>query len=149
MEHLTFEVYSRFRPAADANRLLYTPLPDSLTYRPTRHYLASVTGDLPAARAHLLRTLVDPISQSVLQTGSPAFPDALFCLSYGIKPGVLDLEKQAILAHYADRSDLPFTLHSLTITQKLYIFGTGDKRALAARFCRDVCNPAIHSCSVS
>ena len=148
MFKLTFEVFSRFQAATDANKLLYTPIADKLTYNHTRYYTAECEGGEEAARDYLRRVLVDPISQRVQEDDTPALTGELFCISYGIKKGALDLEKEAILANYAGRKGLPFTLKSLTITQRIYIFGEGDKEALSARFCKDVCNPAIHTWSV-
>ncbi|MDO4817947.1 MAG: hypothetical protein Q3986_05925 [Akkermansia sp.] len=145
---LTLEVFSRFQSATDANKLLYTPIADQLTYNHTRLYTVECEGDTAAARDYLRRVLVDEISQQVKDDGTPALSGELFCISYGIKKGALDLEKEAILANYRGRKGLPFTITSLTITQKVYVFGQGDKDALAARFCRDVCNPAIHTWSV-
>ena len=145
---LTLEVFSRFQSATDANKLLYTPIADQLTYNHTRLYTVECEGDTAAARDYLRRVLVDEISQQVKDDGTPALSGELFCISYGIKKGALDLEKEAILANYRGRKGLPFTITSLTITQKVYVFGTGDKDALAARFCKDVCNPAIHTWSV-
>ena len=148
MATLTFGVFSRFQSATDANKLLYTPIPDQLTYNHTRLYTAEVEGDTEAARAYLRSVVVEPISQRVQEDGTPALSGELFCNSYGIKKGALDLEKEAILTNYRGRKGLPFTLTALTITQNIYIFGSGDKQALAARFCNDVCNPAIHTYSV-
>lgn len=148
MATLTFEVFSRFQSAADANKLLYTPLADKLTYNHTRLYTVECEGDIEAAHDYMLRVLSDPISQKVEESGSPALAGELFCISYGIKKGALDLEKEAILTNYAGRKGLPFTISSLSITQKIYIFGQGDKAALAKRFCNDICNPAIHTWSV-
>ncbi len=148
MATLTFEVFSRFQAAADANKLLYTPIADELTYNHTRFYTVECDGDEEAARDYMRRVLVDPISQKVQEDGPPALSGELFCISYGIKKGALDLEKEAIMTNYAGRKGLPFSLRALTITQRIYIFGKGDKQALAARFCKDVCNPAIHTWSV-
>ncbi len=148
MVTLTFEVFSRFQAAADANKLLYTPIADELTYNHTRLYTARCEGDEAAARAYLREVLMDPISQRVQESGRPALTGELFCISYGIKKGALDLEKEAIMTNYAGRRGLSFTLRALTITQNIYIFGEGDKAKLAERFCKDVCNPAIHTWSV-
>lgn len=148
MATLTLEVFSRFQSATDANKLLYTPIADKLTYNHTRLYTVECEGDVEAARDYMRRVLVDPISQKVEEGGVPALSGELFCISYGIKKGALDLEKEAILTNYRGRSGMPFTITGLTITQNIYVFGTGDKAALAARFCNDVCNPAIHTWSV-
>ena len=148
MATLTLEVFSRFQSATDANKLLYTPIADKLTYNHTRLYTIECEGDVEAARDYMRRVLVDPISQKVEEGGAPALSGELFCISYGIKKGALDLEKEAILTNYRGRSGMPFTITGLTITQNIYVFGAGDKAALAARFCNDVCNPAIHTWSV-
>ncbi len=148
MATLTLEVFSRFQSATDANKLLYTPIADKLAYNHTRLYTVECEGDVEAARDYMRRVLVDPISQKVEEGGAPALSGELFCISYGIKKGALDLEKEAILTNYRGRSGMPFTITGLTITQNIYVFGTGDKAALAARFCNDVCNPAIHTWSV-
>ncbi len=148
MATLTFEVFSRFQSATDANKLLYTPLAERLTYHHTRLYTVACDGDEEAAREYMRRVVADPISQRVEEGGSPALTGELFRISYGIKKGALDLEKEAILANYNGRKGLPFTISALTITQNIYVFGRGDKESLAARFCNDVCNPAIHTWSV-
>lgn len=148
MATLTFEVFSRFQSATDANKLLYTPIEDALTYNHTRLYTVECEGDVEAAKDYMRRVLVDSISQKVQEDGTPALEGELFCISYGIKKGALDLEKEAILANYRGRTGLPFTISALTITQKVYIFGEGDREALSARFCKDACNPAIHTWSV-
>lgn len=148
MATLTFEVFSRFQSATDANKLLYTPLAERLTYHHTRLYTVECDGDEEAAREYMRRVVADPISQRVEEGGSPALTGELFRISYGIKKGALDLEKEAILANYSGRKGLPFTISALTITQNIYVFGRGDKESLAARFCNDVCNPAIHTWSV-
>ncbi len=144
MGALTFEVVNRFQEATDANKLLYTPLPDRLTCQRTRVYTVECGGDLEAAHAYMLRVVADAIAQRVDESGHPALQGALFRIDYAMKPGSLDLEKEAILGNYRGRKNLPFTMDALHITQRVYIFGTGDKELLAARFTRDICNPAIH-----
>ena len=74
---------------------------------------------------------------------------ALFILDYGMKAGALDLEKEAIIQNYQGRPDMPFSIDKLKITQRVYVFGEGDKTALSARFAKDVCNPAIHNWTIA
>ena len=112
MATLTLEVFSRFQSATDANKLLYTPIADKLTYNHTRLYTVECEGDVEAARDYMRRVLVDPISQKVEEGGAPALSGELFCISYGIKKGALDLEKEAILTNYRGRSGMPFTITS-------------------------------------
>lgn len=146
---LHFEVISRFQEAADADHLLYTPIHAGLTSRHSRVYSVEVEGDADKAREYMLSVLVDQIAQEVGESNEPLLKDALFILDYGMKAGALDLEKEAILTNYRGRKGLPFTLGKLIITQRVYVFGKGDKEALAAHFAKDVCNPAIHHWTVA
>ena len=66
-----------------------------------------------------------------------------------MKAGALDLEKEAILQNYRGHRNMGFTLDGLKITQRVYVFGQGDKETLAARFAKDVCNPAIHNWTIA
>lgn len=146
---LHFEVISRFQEAADADHLLYTPIHAGLSSRHSRVYTVEVEGDADKAREYLLSVLVDQIAQEVSEKAEPLLHDALFTLDYGMKAGALDLEKEAILTNYRGRKGLPFTLGKLTIIQRVYVFGQGDKEALSAHFAKDVCNPAIHHWTVA
>lgn len=146
---LTLEVISRFQNAVNADKLLYTPMGGNLTARHSRVYTIEVSGDTDAAMDYLHSVLVDAIAQEVSDTGAPLLKDDLFHIDYSMKPGALDLEKEAIMENYRGRKNLPFSIDSLTITQRVYIFGEGDANALSARFIKDVCNPAIHRWTVA
>lgn len=146
---LHFEVISRFQAAANADALLYTPLNAGLTFRRSRVYTVEINGDEQKAREYLLSVLVDPISQECTEQNAPILEGALFTIDYGMKAGALDLEKEAILQNYRGRRNMGFTLDGLKITQRVYIFGQGDKETLAARFAKDVCNPAIHNWTIA
>jgi phosphoribosylformylglycinamidine (FGAM) synthase PurS component len=141
---LRFEVISRFQEAADADNLLYTPIKAGLRSRHSRVYEVEIQGDAEQARKYLLSVLVDHIAQEVVEQETPILDGALFRIDYGMKPGALDLEKEAILQNYRGRKNLGFTIDRLKITQRVYIFGEGDKTALANLFAKDICNPAIH-----
>ena len=142
---LHFEVISRFQDAANADNLLYTPLNAGLLFRRSRVYTVEVGGDVDKAREYLLSILVDHIAQEVSEQETPMLDGALFILDYGMKAGALDLEKEAIIQNYQGRPDMPFSIDKLKITQRVYVFGEGDKTALSARCAKDVCNPAIHN----
>lgn len=130
---LHFEVISRFQAAANADALLYTPLNAGLTFRRSRVYTVEISGDEQKAREYLLSVLVDPISQECTEQAAPILKDSLFTIDYGMKAGALDLEKEAILQNYRGRQNMGFTLDGLKITQRVYVFGQGDKEALAGR----------------
>ena len=116
----------------------------TLPFRRSRVYTVEISGDEQKAREYLLSVLVDPISQECTEQAAPILKDSLFTIDYGMKAGALDLEKEAILQNYRGRQNMGFTLDGLKIT-----FGQGDKEALAARFAKDVCNPAIHNWTIA
>ncbi len=146
---LHFEVISRFQAAANADALLYTPLKAGLTFRRSRVYTVNISGDEEKARQYLLSVLVEPIAQEYSEEAATILNGALYTIDYGMKDGALVREKEAILQNYRGRKNMGFTLDSLKITQRVYIFGQGDKDALSKRFAKDVCNPAIHNWTIA
>jgi hypothetical protein len=149
---LQAEVIPVFAHAGDANRLLYTPLSRALTARETRRYTVEFDGDEAALTAFLAKVLADPVSHELRTGEAPAFPGYSFTLDYGMKGGALDLEKETILAHHRGDKDAAFTIHSLRIHHRYYIFdaaNNADTPQLADRFVRDIVNPAIHTWKVT
>lgn len=141
-----FEISDRFIEAADANELLYEPLDGGLTFRRTRRYEVEFEGEKGKLEAFVKKTLFDEISQDFHEGEDPALTDFAFVLEYGMKPGALDLEKEAILTYYKGIEDPGFELSDLKIRQRLYVFGGGDGKS--DRFIRDICNGAIHNWNV-
>jgi len=141
------EVTGRFDHAGDANALVYSPLPSPHTYRATRRYSLQIAEDSPAAvtaaRAFVEKTLVEEVSQQARFGETPALDGFTFILDYGFKPGALDLERETIIQYYRSLPDPGFTLESLTITQRLYLFAD-HQPAPPEKFIRDIVNPAIH-----
>ena len=143
----TYEISDRFIEASDANHLLYEPLGSGLTFRRTRRYELEYEGERSAMEAFVRKTLFDEISQEFHEGEEPALKGFTFFLDYGMKPGALDLEKEAILRYYAGIVDPGFTLGSLKIRQRIYLFG--GKADESDRFVRDICNAAIHQWNVT
>lgn len=143
----TFEISDRFIEAGDANHLLYEPLGSGLTFRRTRRYELEFEGDRAAMEAFVRKTLFDEISQDLHEGEAPGLQGFTFFLDYGMKPGALDLEKEAILRYYSFIKDPGFTLSSLKIRQRIYLFG--GKTDESDRFVRDICNAAIHQWNVT
>lgn len=141
-----YEISDRFIEAGDANGLLYEPLAGGLTYRRTRRYEIEYEGAEAAMEAFVRKTLLDEISQELHSGEEPALEDFSFALDYGLKPGALDLEKEAILSYYRGIPDPGFELKDLRIRQRLYLFG--GKSGDSDRFVRDLCNAAIHHWNV-
>ncbi len=141
-----FEISDRFIEAADANELLYEPLDGSVTFRRTRRYELEFEGDKSAMEAFIKKTLLDEISQEFHEGEDMALEGFSFVLEYGMRPGALDLEKEAILTYYRGIAEPGFELKDLKIRQQLYVFDA--KAAHSDRFIRDICNGAIHNWSV-
>ncbi|MAB76091.1 MAG: hypothetical protein CMO47_06490 [Verrucomicrobiales bacterium] len=142
----TFEISDRFIEAGDANELLYEPLGGDLTFRRTRRYEIDFEGEENNLVSFVEKTLRDPISQDLKKGEDSAFTAFAFVLEYGMKPGALDLEKEAILSYYRGIENPGFELKELNIRQRIYLFGnSGDE---SDRFIRDICNYAIHNWSV-
>lgn len=143
------EVIRRGQHASDADALLYTPMKAGLTMKHSRTYRFEFDGDEVALRAFARAVLVDEVSQEISDGTDPVVKDALFHLDYSMKPGALDLEKEAIMNYYRGRSGDTFVLKSLHISQRVYIFGQGDAAAISARFVKDIVNPAVHKHQLS
>ncbi len=144
--NLSYEIIDRYIEAGDASALLYAPLREPLTFRKTRRYEFDVEGDAAAVEAFVRHTLLDEVSQQLHAGGDPALDGARFVLDYGMKPGALDLEKEAVVKFFRGLKDPGFTLNSLVIRQRIYVFGDGA--ADPKRFIRDICNPAIQNWTV-
>ena len=67
-----------------------------------------------------------------------------------MKPGALDLEKETILGYFRGLEKPEFSLLSLKIQRRVYLFGAAaaEVTALSARFVKDIVNPAIHHFTV-
>ena len=147
---LQAEVIGRFDHAGDANSLLYTPLADRLTVRHTRRYLVDYEGDVAALTAFLTKVLADPVSHELRAGDAPALTDYAFCLDYGMKAGALDHEKETILAHHqSTAAGAGFSITSLRINHRVYLFGAPGTAAHADRFVKDIVNPAVHTWQVT
>ena len=152
MPSLHAEVTGLYDRAGDANHLLYTPLARSLTARETRRYTVEYDGDGAALTAFLAKVLADRVSHELTTGDAPKFTGSSFILDYGMKGGALDLEKETILAHHRGDTNPPFTIQSLRINRRIYIFDPAkqaDTPQLADRFVRDIVNPAIHTWKVT
>ncbi|MEM7386139.1 MAG: hypothetical protein AAF514_14455, partial [Verrucomicrobiota bacterium] len=142
---LTAEVTGKLDSRRSCDALLYAPLGQSLTFLRSRLYSLSGNGPNERAEGFVSEVLFDPISQNLSLTGDPVHGDAFFILDYGIKPGALDLEKEAILRYYQGLDDPGFLLEDLQLRQRLYVFGDSNEAERAREiFVRDIVNPAIH-----
>ena len=145
MEIISAEVIGKFESEGDANKLVYAPLEVPVKYRRTRLYLLEYEGNVESAEHFVKRSLVDDYADEVHFTGDPAIEGFSFYIDYGMKPGALDLEKEASLSSH--RKAEGFEIVSLKLVQRIYIFS--DPSITSDRFVRDVCNPAIHVWSVT
>ena len=145
MEKISAEVIGKFESEGDANKLVYAPLNAQVKYRRTRIYILEYEGQVQSAEDFVNRSLVDDYADEVFFTGEPAVQDFSFYIDYEMKPGALDLEKEAILSSHKGTEG--FNILSLKLVQRIYIFS--DPSITSERFVRDVCNPAIHVWSVT
>lgn len=147
---LQAEVIGKYDRAADASHLLYAPLAQSLTFRETRRYTLEYTGCAAACEEFLKRVLSDSTSHELHLGPQDALTGQSFILDCGMKSGALDLEKEAILAYLRGLEKPEFSLQSLKIQRRVYLFGAspGEVSALSARFVKDIVNPAIHHFTV-
>lgn len=142
-----FEITDRFIEAGDASALLYAPLQRSLTFRQTRRYEFDFEGDAGAVEDFVRHTLLDEVSQELHIGEDPALNEFLFVLDYGMRPDALDLEKETVVRFFSGIENPGFTLNSLTIRQRIYVFGEGESTN-SDRFIRDICNGAVHNWKV-
>jgi len=141
-----FEITDRYLEAGDCSALLYAPLDQELSYRQTRRYTLDFEGDESAASEFVSKTLLDEVGQELHLGEDAALNGYLFAIDYGMKPGALDLEKEAVVTYYQNLESSDFELNDLKIEQRVYVFGDGS--ASPDRFVRDICNRAIHTWSV-
>ena len=147
---LKAEVINRLQPKKSCDGLLYTPLTEPCTYRSTRCYNMEYKGEHDAAVAFVGTVLVDETIDILKIDTGPALDGYAFFLDYGMKPGALDLEKEAILRYYRDSGPYDFDLQTLTLRQRLYVFnGENQSPPSPDSLIRDAMNPAIHTWKVS
>ena len=98
MGSLSVEVVGKFGSKEDANKLLYAPITTAATFRKSRVYQLQFDGDEDEAKAFINRCLVDQYADEVSFDQDSYFNEYQFHIDYGMKPGALDLEKEAILS---------------------------------------------------
>ena len=143
---LLAEVVCRFEEPEDCSALLYAPLDKKLTYRKTHRYGLVYEGSKTKLESFIEDTLLDPVSQDLVLGGRPALDGALFHLDYGMKKGVLDLEKETILRYYRELDGTDFDIVELELSTRIYVFGDASEggSSVSDIFVRDIVNPAIH-----
>ena len=144
---LNVEVGGKFESEEDTGKLLYAPLEQSSTFRRSRVYKIKYDGNEGQAKSFVLRSLVDQYADEVSFSGGAYFGSFKFYIDYGMKPGALDLEREAIISSQKGLDAGEFKLLDLELLQRIYIFS--DPEIGSEPFVRDVCNPAIHVWSVT
>ncbi len=142
MATLSAEVVGNYDTKGDANKLVYAPLDTPGEFRRTRVYTLEYEGEEADAQAFVKRVLLDAYAEDVSFSGEPAIDGFSFYLDYRMRPGALDLEKEAILTSHRGARNKSIEIKSLTLTQRIYLFA--DAALTPDRFIRDVCNSAIH-----
>jgi hypothetical protein len=152
--NITAEVIGLLDSPADCSKLLYAPLSEPLTYRQTRRYHLEYSGSEEVAKAFVEKVLFDQVSEGIHFGDGAALEGARFALDYGMKPGALDLEMETVMRYYRETAEAGnaggLEIHDFKIFHRIYVF-SADDGAIAEpdRFIKDVCNPAIHTWSVT
>jgi len=152
--NLSAEVVGLLDSPADCSKLLYAPLSEPLTFRQTRIYELDFLGSEAAAKSFVEKVLFDQYAERLHFGETPALEGASFYLDYGMKPGALDLEKETVMGYYREIAEAGnaggIEIHDLKISHRIYVFSANDSAtADPDRFIKDVCNPAIHTWSVT
>ena len=140
---MRYEITGKYEELADCNSLPYAPLKQSLNYRRSRGYEFEFSGDGDAVTQFVGNCLLDEISQQLQKGDDAPWSDQTFVLEYGMRPGALDLEQEAILTYYRSLSDPGFEIEKLAIRHRIYVFGDASDE-VADQFVRDIVNSAIH-----
>jgi len=138
-----YEIAGKFEVAAPCERLVNSPIDPGVTYRRSRLYDFTFEGDATLLDGFVRHSLFDPIGQE-LSMDVPLATGQSLVLEVGMKPGALDLEKEAILSCYRSQPDAGFTLSKFRLGQRFTFFGPVNE-ALERRLVRDLVNPAIHT----
>ena len=141
------EITNRFAHPEDANKLLYTPRPQQVSFQRTKVYFCDVMGDHAAFLAWMRRVVLDVVSQDLHCGEAPAITDSNTILEYGMKPGALDHEREMILAEYHREGDttLGFSLTNLRLRSRIYLSAADHGTVDATPFVKDIVNPAVHT----
>jgi hypothetical protein len=98
MGFLTAEVVGKFESEQDTSKLLYAPLEQAATFRKSRVYQIEYDGTQDQARSFVLKSLVDRYAEEVSFSEESYYKNFKFYIDYGMKPGALDLEREAIIS---------------------------------------------------
>ena len=124
MGSLSVEVVGKFGSKEDANKLLYAPLSTQATFRKSRVYRLEFDGSDDQARAFVHKCLVDQYTDDVTFDQKSYFDEYEFYIDYGMKPGALDLEKEAIISSQKGDDNSNFNLMKLELLQRVYVFSS-------------------------
>ncbi len=145
MRHIV-EILNRFQPDSDAGRLLYTPADTGMTCRTTRRYAFEYSGRKESLKRFIQTVLLDPVSEDLHESARPCLDEYEFYLDIALKPGLLDLEKEAIAQYVRDQQETDWMLKELSVRRRYYFLGPGN--IPPEPFIRDMVNPVIHTWNI-
>jgi hypothetical protein len=138
-----YEIAGKFEEAAPCDGLVNSQVDPEVTYRRSRVYDFHFDGDAAGVDQFVRHCLFDEIGQELAQD-RPLWTGESLVLEVAMKPGALDLEKEAILACHRGRPGSGFTLEKFRLIHRFYFFGPVTE-AVERRLVRDLVNPAIHT----
>lgn len=142
------EVAERFSPREPAGDVLYSGNGVEGDVETTRLYRLATGAPRSVLEDFVRKVLVDGISQHwelrrEEEDGSLR-EDYRHRLDVGLKPGVLDLERQYLLDFLATSPDPRLTLEGLAILKRHYLYASNGSGRLLEVARRDLVNPVIH-----
>lgn len=140
------EIHNRFQSDTDARHLLYAPVDTGMTYRTTRRYAFQYAGQKDALDRFIRTVLLDPVSEDLHDDARPRFEEFCFYLDISLKPGLLDLEKEAVTSYVRDQRESDWTLQDLSVGRRFYFMGAGTTPP--EQMIKDMVNPVIHTWNV-
>jgi hypothetical protein len=138
-----YEIAGKFEEPVPCETLVNGWVDPAVTVRRSRVYEFAYSGDGEALGGFVRHCLFDPISQ-VLGRDEGLWPEAGFVLDVAMKPGALDLEKEAILDVQRRWPEAGFRIESLRLHHRYAAFGPVTAEVIR-RMERDLVNPAIQT----
>ncbi len=140
---VVYEIAGKYEKPEPCDGLVNSQIDPGVTYRRSRLYDFTFEGDAERLDAFVRHSLFDEIGQQLRQD-APLIEGQNLTLEVGMKPGALDLEKEAIVAVYRGLPDAGFVLSRFRLSQRFCFFGPVTE-TVERRLVRDLVNPAIHT----
>lgn len=140
---VVYEISGKYDKPERCDGLVNSSVDPGVTYQHSRIYEFTFEGDNAALESFVRHCLFDEIGQVLTRDPGPP-PGLSLLVEVGMKPGALDLEKEAILSVHRARPESGFALSTLRLRQRYCFFGPVTE-SIERRLVRDLVNPAIQT----